>query len=48
MQEKTLNEAELLSIKRLKENGVPYEYIASRIGISIERVKSICIRKTKC
>jgi DNA-binding CsgD family transcriptional regulator len=41
MKEKILNEAEILSIKRLKAKKVPYQDIADRIGISIERVKAI-------
>ena len=45
MKEKILNEAELLSIKRLKAKKVPYEDIAERIGISVERVKAICKQK---
>lgn len=45
--EKILNEAELLSIKRLQAKKVPYEDIAQRIGISVERVKSICKIKSK-
>lgn len=47
MNEKMLNEAELLSIKRLREKKVPYEDIADRIGISVERVKAICKKKRK-
>jgi len=47
MTEKMLNEAELLSIKRLREKKVPYEDIADRIGISVERVKAICKKKRK-
>ena len=39
--DKTLNAAEILSIKRLKAKGVPYEDIAARIGISIERLKEM-------
>ena len=37
MKEKMLNEAEILSIKRLREKKVSYEDIADRIGISVER-----------
>ncbi len=40
--EKLLNEAEILSIKRLRQKGLQYYEIADRIGISEERVKSIC------
>ena len=40
--EKLLNEAEILSIKRLRAKKVPYEDIAQRIGISVERIKAIC------
>lgn len=47
MNEKMLNEAEILSIKRLREKKVPYEDIANRIGISVERVKAICKKKRK-
>lgn len=47
MKEKILNEAELLSIKRLREKKAPYEDIANRIGISVERVKAICKKKRK-
>jgi hypothetical protein len=47
MNEKMLNEAELLSIKRLREKKVPYQDIADRIGISVERVKDICKQKRK-
>ena len=47
MNEKILNEAEILSIKRLREKKVPYEDIANRIGISVERVKAICKKKRK-
>lgn len=42
--ERMLNEAEILSIKRLKAKKVPYEDIADRIGISVERVKVISAR----
>lgn len=45
MKDKMLNEAELLSIQRLRLKKVPYEDIADRIGISIERVKAICKKK---
>lgn len=47
VKEKTLNEAEILSIKRLRQKKVPYEDIADRIVISVERVKAICKRKNK-
>jgi DNA-binding CsgD family transcriptional regulator len=47
MTEKMLNEAELLSIKRLRKKKVPYQDIADRIGISIERIKAICKKKRK-
>jgi len=47
MNDKMLNEAEILNIKRLREKKVPYEDIADRIGISIERVKAICKKKCK-
>ena len=47
MKEKMLNEAELLSIKRLRAKKVPYEDIAERIGISVERVKAIYKQKRK-
>jgi DNA-binding CsgD family transcriptional regulator len=47
MNEKMLNEAEILSIKRLRAKKVPYEDIADRIGISVERVKTICKKKRK-
>ncbi len=40
-----LNEAEILSIKRLRAQKVPYDDIASRIGISVERLKLICKKK---
>jgi len=39
---KLLSEAEILSIKRLRAKKVPYEDIAQRIGISVERIKAIC------
>ncbi len=46
MEEKMfLNEAEILSIKRLRHKKVPYQDIADRIGISVERVKEICRKK---
>lgn len=45
--EKILNEAELLSIKRLRQKKVPYIEISERIGISEERVKQICKVKYK-
>ncbi len=41
MEVKILNEAELLSIKRLKIKGVKLQDIADRIGIPVERVKQI-------
>lgn len=41
MKRKMLNEAEILSIKRLKAKKVSYEDIADRIGISVERVKGV-------
>jgi transcriptional regulator with XRE-family HTH domain len=47
MNEKMLNEAEIVSIKRLREKKVSYEDIADRIGISVERVKAICKKKRK-
>lgn len=47
MNEKILNEAEILSVKRLREKKVPYADIADRIGISVERVKAICKKKRK-
>jgi DNA-binding CsgD family transcriptional regulator len=47
MNEKMLNETEILSIKRLREKKVPYQDIADRIGISVERVKAICKQKRK-
>jgi hypothetical protein len=47
MKEKMLNEAEMLSIKRLKAKKVPYVDIADRIGISVERVKVICGVRSK-
>ena len=47
MNEKMLNEAEILSIKRLRAKKVPYQDIADRIGISVERVKAICKQKRK-
>ena len=47
MNEKMLNEAEILSIKRLRAKKVPYEDIADRIGISVERLKAICKKKSK-
>ena len=47
MNEKMLNEAELLSVKRLREKKVPYQDIADRIGISVERVKAICGVRSK-
>jgi len=40
--DKLLNEAEILSIKRLRQKGLQYYEIAERIGISKDRVKSIC------
>lgn len=47
MIEKMLNEAEILSIKRLREKKMSYEDIANRIEISVERVKAICKKKRK-
>ena len=47
MEEKMLNESEILNIKRLKAKKVPYEDIADRIGISVERVKAICGARSK-
>ena len=47
MNDKMLKEAEILSIKRLREKKVPYQDIADRIGISVERVKAICKKKRK-
>ena len=47
MKEKMLNEAEIISIKRLKARKVPYQDIADRIGISVERVKAICGVRSK-
>jgi hypothetical protein len=47
MNEKILNEAEILSIKRLRVKKVPYQDISDRIGISVERVKAICKQKRK-
>ena len=47
MNDKMLKEAEILSIKRLREKKVPYQDIADRIGISVERVKAICNKKRK-
>ena len=47
MGEKMLNEAELLSIKRLRAKKIHYEDIAERIGITVERVKAICKQKRK-
>ena len=47
MKENLLNEAELLSIKRLRAKKIPYEDIAERIGITVERVKAICKQKRK-
>tara|TARA_R110002124_G_scaffold29578_1_gene102971 strand:- start:107 stop:289 length:183 start_codon:yes stop_codon:yes gene_type:complete len=47
MKDKMLNEAEILSIKRLRAKKVPYEDIADRIGISVERVKAICGVRSK-
>ena len=47
MKDKMLNEAEILSIKRLKAKKVLYEDIADRIGISVERVKAICGVRSK-
>ena len=47
MKEKLLNEAELLSIKRLRAKKIPYEDIAERIGITVERMKAICKQKRK-
>ena len=47
MKEKMLNETELLSIKRLRAKKIPYEDIAERIGITVERVKAICKQKRK-
>lgn len=45
--EKVLNEAELLSIKRLRYKKVSFADIADRIGISEERVKVICKKLIK-
>jgi len=39
--EDQLNEAELLSIRRLKAKGLKLQEIAERIGTSIEVVKKI-------
>lgn len=36
-----LNEAELLSIKRLKEKGVPLNDIANRIGVKVSVIKLV-------
>ena len=47
MNEKMFNEAELLNIKRLREQKVSYQDIANKFGISIERVKAICKQKRK-
>ena len=47
MSEKMLNEADLLSIKRLRAKKVPYQDIADRFGISVERIKNICKQKRK-
>ena len=47
MKEKMLNEAEIISIKRLKAKKISYQDIADRIGISIERVKAICGVRSK-
>lgn len=45
MKEKMLNEAEILSIKRLRAQKVPFAEIADRIGISEERVRVIGDKK---
>ncbi len=42
MAEKILNEAEILSIKRLRHKGDKYADIAARIGISVEQCKAVC------
>ncbi len=42
MADKILNEAEILSIKRLRHKGLKYADIADRIGVSVERCKEIC------
>ena len=36
-----LNEAEILSIKRLRQKGLTYYDIAERIGISVRQVKHV-------
>lgn len=36
---KILNEAEILSIKRLINKGVPFQDIADRIGIPVSQVR---------
>jgi hypothetical protein len=47
MAEKMLNEAEILSIKRLRHKGLKYAEIADRIGVSVERCKAICKTQKK-
>ena len=47
MIEKMLNETEILRIKILRVKKVPYEDIADKIGVSVERVKAICKKKYK-
>lgn len=42
MVDKTLNEAETLSIKRLRDKGDKYADIALKIGISVDNIKAIC------
>ena len=42
-----LNEAELLSIKRLNQKGVDIKEIADRMGVSAKRVENIIKFKSK-
>lgn len=41
-EDRMLNEAEILSIKRLNSKKVSLQDISDRIGISVDRVKEIC------
>lgn len=47
MENKILNESELLKIKILRENKVSSTDIVALTGLSVERLKSICKQKKK-